>query len=223
MPLYRCNVCNTFEYEPDRGSSTTGIKPGTDPGQFPDDWNCPICGADRTHLKQVPEEPGPGLIDRAYICRVCGSENPGAGAGIHEQISPAYQEEWARKTDPLEVYMEDIHTMAVTGESIIEPMRTRKPTISWDDILIMGAQIAKIPVGTDQEVMTRTVIGPAAKVPLVIETPVFITHMSFGALSREVKIALSKGSAGVKTAMCSGEGGILPESREHAYKYIFII
>jgi glutamate synthase domain-containing protein 2 len=85
----------------------------------------------------------------------------------------------------------------------------------------MGAQIAKIPVGTDQEVMTRTVIGPAAKVPLVIETPVFITHMSFGALSREVKIALSKGSAGVKTAMCSGEGGILPESRENAYKYIF--
>ena len=117
--------------------------------------------------------------------------------------------------------MEDIHTMAITGESIIEPMRTRKPTISWDDILIMGAQIAKIPVGTDQEVMTRTVIGPAAKVPLVIETPVFITHMSFGALSREVKIALSKGSAGVKTAMCSGEGGILPESRENAYKYIF--
>lgn len=50
--------------------------------------------------------------------------------------------------------MEDIHTMAITGESIIEPMRTRKPTISWDDILIMGAQIAKIPVGTDQEVMT---------------------------------------------------------------------
>ncbi len=221
MPLYRCNVCNTFEYEPGRGSSTTGIKPGTEPEQFPDGWNCPICGADRTHLTLVPREPGQGLIDRAYICRVCGSENPGTAPGIHEQISPAYQEGWARKTDPLEVYMEDIHTMAITGESIIEPMRTRKPTISWDDILIMGAQIAKIPVGTDQEVMTRTVIGPAAKVPLVIETPVFITHMSFGALSREVKIALSKGSAGVKTAMCSGEGGILPESRENAYKYIF--
>ena len=76
MPLYRCNVCNTFEYEPGRGSSTTGIKPGTEPEQFPDGWNCPICGADRTHLTLVPREPGQGLIDRAYICRVCGSENP---------------------------------------------------------------------------------------------------------------------------------------------------
>jgi glutamate synthase domain-containing protein 2 len=45
--------------------------------------------------------------------------------------------------------------------------------------------------------------------------------MSFGALSREVKVALAKGSAAAKTAMCSGEGGILPESMENAYKYIF--
>ena len=54
-----------------------------------------------------------------------------------------------------------------------------------------------------------------------IESPVYITHMSFGALSREAKVALAKGSAAVKTAMCSGEGGILPESLESSYKYIF--
>jgi len=45
--------------------------------------------------------------------------------------------------------------------------------------------------------------------------------MSFGALSKEAKVSLAKGSAAVKTAMCSGEGGILPESLEHAYKYVF--
>jgi glutamate synthase domain-containing protein 2 len=45
--------------------------------------------------------------------------------------------------------------------------------------------------------------------------------MSFGALSKEAKIALAKGSAAVKTAMCSGEGGILIDSMESAYKYIF--
>jgi glutamate synthase domain-containing protein 2 len=56
---------------------------------------------------------------------------------------------------------------------------------------------------------------------MVLETPVYVTHMSFGALSREAKIALATGSAAVKTAMCSGEGGILPESMERAYKYIF--
>ena len=100
-------------------------------------------------------------------------------------------------------------------------MRTTKPVISWDDILIKGAQIARIPKNSDVPVNTRTVIGPRAKVPLVIETPVYITHMSFGALSREVKIALAKGSAAAKTAIGSGEGGILPEERENAYRYIF--
>ena len=49
---------------------------------------------------------------------------------------------------------------------------------------------------------------------MVLENPVYISHMSFGALSKEVKVALSKGSAMARTAMCSGEGGILPEEKE---------
>jgi glutamate synthase domain-containing protein 2 len=74
---------------------------------------------------------------------------------------------------------------------------------------------------SDVDVNTQTVIGKSAKKPLVIESPIYITHMSFGALSRETKIALAKGSAAIKTAQCSGEGGILPEEMENAYKYIF--
>ncbi|MGB3862455.1 MAG: FMN-binding glutamate synthase family protein, partial [Candidatus Aminicenantaceae bacterium] len=118
-------------------------------------------------------------------------------------------------------HMTDIHEMADTGRPIIEPMRTRKPTPSWDDILIIGAQLAKLPLNKDVPVSTETTIGPMAKKPMVIETPVYVTHMSFGALSKEAKIALAKGSAAAKTAMCSGEGGILPESLENSYKYIF--
>ena len=45
--------------------------------------------------------------------------------------------------------------------------------------------------------------------------------MSFGALSKEAKISLAKGTSMVKTAIGSGEGGILPEERQNAYKYIF--
>ena len=56
---------------------------------------------------------------------------------------------------------------------------------------------------------------------MILESPIYISHMSFGTLSKEGKIALSKGSAMAKTAMCSGEGGILPEEKEAAYKYIF--
>jgi len=111
--------------------------------------------------------------------------------------------------------------MAETGKSVYEPMRTKKPTISWDEILFKGAQLATLPLNSDEPVTTQTIIGPRSEKPLVIDTPIYVTHMSFGALSKEAKIALAKGSAAVKTAMCSGEGGILPASLENAYKYIF--
>jgi glutamate synthase domain-containing protein 2 len=126
-----------------------------------------------------------------------------------------------RASDEIETYMADIHQMADTGQSIVEPMRTRKPTFSWDDLLIKGAQLAKLPLNPDEAVTTETVIGPAADQPMVIQTPVYITHMSFGALSPEAKTALAKGSAAVKTAMCSGEGGILASSIDNAHRYIF--
>jgi glutamate synthase domain-containing protein 2 len=56
---------------------------------------------------------------------------------------------------------------------------------------------------------------------MVIDTPVYVSHMSFGALSREIKIALARGSAAMRTAMCSGEGGVLEEALENAYRYVF--
>ncbi|MDD1718732.1 MAG: FMN-binding glutamate synthase family protein [Methanoregulaceae archaeon] len=132
-----------------------------------------------------------------------------------------YLADFRRSFDDLEPFMNDIHDIAYTGRSIVEPMRTHSPVISWNEILIRGAQLAKIPLNRDELINTRTVIGPKARHPLVIETPVYVTHMSFGALSREVKIALAKGSAGAKTAIGSGEGGILPEEMENAYRYIF--
>ena len=66
-----------------------------------------------------------------------------------------------------------------------------------------------------------TVIGKNAKRPMILGTPVYISHMSFGALSKEAKTALAMGSAMAHTAMCSGEGGILPEEKAASYKYIF--
>lgn len=118
-------------------------------------------------------------------------------------------------------YMAQIHEMAVTGRSISDAMCTKMPMPSWDDILILGAQLNPPPLNDGDPVDTTTVIGKHAKKPMVIDSPVYISHMSFGALSREVKIALAQGSAMAKTAMCSGEGGILPEEKQAAYKYIF--
>ena len=118
-------------------------------------------------------------------------------------------------------YMEEIHEMAVKGESLHAAMGTLLPLPKWEDILLLGAQLDPAPLNDDDPVSTQTIIGKNAKQPMVLESPVYISHMSFGALSKEIKTALAKGSAMAKTAMCSGEGGILPEEKAAAYKYIF--
>ncbi len=118
-------------------------------------------------------------------------------------------------------YMEEIHQMAVTGKSISGAMGTKMLMPSWDDILLLGAQLNPPPLEEEEPVTTMTIIGKHAKKPMILNSPVYISHMSFGALSKEIKVALAKGSAMAKTAMCSGEGGILPEEREASYKYIF--
>ena len=126
-----------------------------------------------------------------------------------------------RKTDSNYRYMKEIHEMAVTGKSAIEAMGTQMNMPSWDDILILGAQLNPMPLDEHADVSLRTVIGKKAEKPMVLDMPVYISHISFGALSKETKIAMAKGSAAVGTAMCSGEGGILPEEKAAAYKYIF--
>lgn len=118
-------------------------------------------------------------------------------------------------------YMEEIHQMAVTGKTISGAMGTKMAMPSWDDILLLGAQLNPPPLDEDEPVNTMTVIGKHAKKPMILGSPVYISHMSFGALSKEIKVALAKGAAMAETAMCSGEGGILPEEREASYKYIF--
>jgi glutamate synthase domain-containing protein 2 len=202
MVKYRCNVCNVFEYNPLHGNSLLGIRPGTKIEDFPDNWRCPICNSDKSHLIPVKE----------VITPISHEERKDLGS---------YLGPWRRESDEIEMHMHEIHLISRTGEALTEPMRTKKPVVSWDDILIKGAQIAKIPQNKEVPVTTRTVIGPKAKFPLVIETPVYVTHMSFGALSREVKTALAMGSAAMQTAIGSGEGGILLEEREVAYRYIF--
>ncbi|MBA2846301.1 glutamate synthase domain-containing protein 2 [Methanococcus maripaludis] len=219
MAKYRCNVCNVFEYDESRGDSVTNIKPGTKIKDFPNNWKCPICGSDSTHLIQIAETNISKKLKGTFECPECKSKSE-IEISMPIKMDSSYLGEWKREYDDMEEHMFDIHKISVTGESVIEPMRTKKPVISWESIFIKGAQLAKFPLNNDEEVITKTIIGTKAKHPLIIETPIFITHMSYGALSKNVKIALSKGSAAVKTAMCSGEGGMLEESFENAYKYI---
>nr|AHF25922.1 glutamate synthase domain protein [uncultured bacterium Contigcl_1539] len=144
------------------------------------------------------------------------------GKDMNENVKPTagYDQSLVRQDESAR-YMEEIHEMAVKGESLHAAMGTLLPLPKWEDILLLGAQLDPAPLNDDDPVSTQTIIGKHAKQPMVLESPVYISHMSFGALSKEIKTALAIGSAKAQTAMCSGEGGILPEEKAAAYKYIF--
>ncbi|WP_406531741.1 glutamate synthase-related protein [Methanobrevibacter sp.] len=186
-------------------------------------YKCTICG----HIHN--EEATGVLLAELDTCPICKQdiskfvEVENSKSSENKEIvntELAYDKNYAKSDKDIR-QMDAIHQMAITGESIVAAMYTEMPMPNWDDILLLGCQLNPQPLEGDVEVNAKTVIGKNAKKPLVIESPIYITHMSFGALSRETKIALAKGSAAIKTAQCSGEGGILTEEMENAYKYIF--
>lgn len=91
----------------------------------------------------------------------------------------------------------------------------------WDELQIMVAQMATKPLMEDQAVATKLVIGPEAKKPLELAIPLFVSDMSFGALSEEAKMALAKGAELSGTGICSGEGGMLPEEQQANSRYFY--
>lgn len=114
-----------------------------------------------------------------------------------------------------------IQKLAQSGKSENSAMSTLRTFPGFETLVFKGAQLHKMPLNEDIEVNTKTIIGKTAKQPLELELLFYVSHMSFGALSREAKIALAKGTSLVGTAMCSGEGGMLPEERQSASKYIY--
>ncbi len=91
----------------------------------------------------------------------------------------------------------------------------------WDDIQMVTAQISTFPHLDEVEVGTETIIGPSAQKPLHLKIPLFVSDMSFGALSEEAKLSLSKGAQLAGTGICSGEGGMLPEEQEANSRYFY--
>lgn len=167
--------------------------------ELPDSWKCRFCHALKNTYMPMPQE--------------------------KEDILPKYSAadlavDPALKREDNGV-MNDIDKMATTGRSIGEAMDTRLYVPKFDEILFLGAQLGTFPKLDSDPVDTKTVIGKNAEHPMILDTPIYVSHMSFGALSKSAKIALSKGSAAARTAMCSGEGGVLPEEKDAAYRYIF--
>ncbi len=119
--------------------------------------------------------------------------------------------------------MEDIHEKAQLGRYRIRGFSTFQKVTHFDDLTFLSTGLTRFPLeGYRESCNTRTVIGARhASEPLVLETPIYITGMSYGALSKNAKWALGKGAAMVGSASCTGDGGMLQEERDASDKLIY--
>ncbi len=208
MAKYKCSVCGYVFDEEKEGK------------RFEELEQCPVCKQPVDQFIKIEEMIEPEELAGDDVEENDDSENSIEIDDTKTQMDLTYDSHYVRQDESCR-YMKEIHEMAVTGQSLHAAMGTQMPMPGWDDILLLGAQLNPAPLNDGEAVSIMTVIGKHAKKPMILKGPVYISHMSFGALSKEIKTALSMGSAMVGTAMCSGEGGILPEEREAAYKYIF--
>ena len=89
--------------------------------------------------------------------------------------------------------------------------------ISWEDLIFLPAQLTKRPVDYFKEkINSSAIIGQRSKQPIKIDIPIVNAAISFGALSKNAKLALAKASALAGTIANTGEGGMLPEERKLA-------
>jgi methylamine---glutamate N-methyltransferase subunit C len=172
----------------------------------------------------------------AYLCQCKQTRNPPYCDGSHKNLSAEQVgKPLARQGDNLRVQATPeeptvvyIHELAENGLSKVGhhgPMASmgvpRSELPHWDDIQLLVAQFARKPLMEDESVSTGLVIGPNAAKPLHLDIPLFVSDMSYGALSEEAKIAMATGAERAGTGICSGEGGMLPEEQAANSRYFY--
>ncbi len=119
--------------------------------------------------------------------------------------------------------IDDIHAKAELGRYRIRGFSTFQKVTHFDDLTFLSTGLTRFPLeGYKEQCYTVTTIGARyAEQPLVLDTPVYISGMSYGALSSNAKTALGKGAALTGTASCTGDGGMLQAERDAADKLIY--
>ncbi|MFT5930289.1 MAG: glutamate synthase domain-containing protein 2 [Oceanospirillaceae bacterium] len=121
------------------------------------------------------------------------------------------------------VTMAEIRRAAETGIYDIRGFGAKRKLPHFDDLLFLGASMSRYPLeGYREACETKVVLGTRfAKKPIIIDTPVTIAGMSFGALSANAKEALGRGASAVGTSTTTGDGGMTPEERGQSDKLVY--
>ena len=150
-------------------------------------------------------------------CRICAEFCPTNAI----RINPAESEYISRYPWTFGA-IEEIHYKAQTGEYMLRGFGTQGPTPNFDMITVVPSQIAsQAPLDKyREECDMEVVIGEnTCDNPIHLKLPFVWPAMSFGALSKEAKMALAIGAAMTGIAANTGEGGLLPEETWLAHGY----
>ncbi len=142
-------------------------------------------------------------------CRICSEFCPVDAI----RINPAESEYLSRFPWTLST-IEEIHHKAQTGDYLLSGFGTQRPTPHFDTITIVPSQIASAAPRDKyrEECDMEVVIGEdTCEKPLRLKLPFVWAAMSYGALSKEAKLALAISAAQTGIATNTGEGGLLPE------------
>lgn len=151
-------------------------------------------------------------------CRICAEFCPTNAI----RINPAESEYVSRYPWTLGA-VEEIHYRAQTGNYLLRGFGTTGPTPNFDMITVVPSQIAsdaprdKYREECDMEV----IIGEdTCEKPMTLKVPFVWPAMSFGALSKEAKMALAIAAAMTGIATNTGEGGLVPEESYYSHGYL---
>jgi len=172
---------------------------------------CPVTAIQMIEVngKKVPRVD----IEKCVVCEACVNFCPVHAIRIRK---PKISATWTNER----IY--GLMRRAETGAPPVRGTGARRCIPTFDDLVILCAQVSRPPIDHYREPCdTSVVLGKRfAKKPLKLETPIYIGAISFGAASKEAKLAMAKGASKAGTAVNTGEGGMLPEERKYAKKLI---
>jgi glutamate synthase domain-containing protein 2 len=119
--------------------------------------------------------------------------------------------------------IEDIQLKAQLGRYRLQGFSTHRRLPSFDDLTFVPCTLSRVPLeGYRERCETRTVLGTRyASKPIVLDRPITIAGMSYGALSKTAKVALGKAATRLGVSTTTGDGGMLVDERAASHILIY--
>ena len=187
---------------------------------FIHEWNRKICleclscvnACPNGNLTNYEGRPTAADINTCEGCSLCRSTCP------TKAVSFRWLNDFGYSIDTPAV-KNQIRLLAKSGKQRVEGMGSRRRVANFENLLFLPGQLSRLPLLDDEAVDTSVVLGKRAAKKIKLDIPLMISAMSFGAVSKEAKLALAKASAELGSETNSGEGGMLPEERRAAKHY----